>query len=139
MPTYCLILFLYLLTVNFVSMAVTWADKRKAQQNKWRTRESTLICLGMLGGAPAMWLTMLGIRHKTTRKKFMVGLPVIFLTQFSLAGIVFLLIEITCSKFYAPVRENRHKKASLLWECAQRGFFCLKALLSPFLLKKFNQ
>ena len=90
MPTYCLILFLYLLTVNFVSMAVTWADKRKAQQNKWRTRESTLICLGMLGGAPAMWLTMLGIRHKTTRKKLIVGLPVIFLTQFSLAGIVFL-------------------------------------------------
>ena len=83
----------YLLLINLVAAIVTLRDKRRAKAHKWRTRESTLLWLGALGGAPAMWLTMLGIHHKTTRKKFMVGLPVMAVFQLALCGMLLLFAK----------------------------------------------
>ena len=53
------------------------------------------MLLGALGGAPLEWVTMKAIRHKTTRKKFMVGLPLLSLLHLLLWGglLVFLLHE----------------------------------------------
>lgn len=74
----------YLLIINIVAVCVTVSDKKKAQQHKWRVKEATLLLISVLGGSVGMWLTMKAIRHKTQKKKFMIGIPVIFILQIAL-------------------------------------------------------
>ena len=76
------VLLCWLLIISVISVSVTvydkWAAKKRPQH---RTRERTLLLLSALGGSLAMYLTMLGIRHKTRHKKFMIGIPVIMILQ----------------------------------------------------------
>lgn len=67
---------------------LTILDKWKAKHNKWRIPENTLMLVGLLGGALAMYITMKTIRHKTLHKKFMIGLP----TQILLHSILVLVV-----------------------------------------------
>ena len=71
----------YLLLVNVVGAAVTAWDKRAAQHGAWRVAEKTLFLWCILGGCPGVYLTMRLIRHKTLHKRFMWGIPLIFLAQ----------------------------------------------------------
>lgn len=80
----------YLLIISLISVILTVADKVKAINHKWRIRESTLLIFGGLGGAFAMLITMKIIRHKTQKKKFMIGLPVEIILQ------ILLLVIIIC-------------------------------------------
>ena len=73
------LLLLYWCVISVVSAAAAVWDKHRAKAHQWRVPEATLLLLAALGGAAAMYLTMRRIRHKTRRKKFMVGLPAIFL------------------------------------------------------------
>lgn len=84
--------FLIWLAVSFISIVVTVHDKRAAQRWKWRVPEATLLTLGALGGAFAMYVTMRIIRHKTRHLKFMLGLPALMLLHILLLlGFMFLL------------------------------------------------
>lgn len=78
----------YLLIISLISVVLTIADKVKAINHKWRIRESTLLILGGLGGATAMLITMKAIRHKTQKKKFMIGLPIEIILHISLLVII---------------------------------------------------
>lgn len=67
-----------------ISISATVAaivDKIRAERHEWRIPENTLLLIAAIGGAPAMLLTMLIIRHKTRHRKFMGGLPIIILFQ----------------------------------------------------------
>lgn len=75
---------LYLIVVNTISIAITVHDKVSAIKGKWRISESTLLLFSALGGSISMYLTMLTIRHKTRKPKFMVVLPVIIIAQIAL-------------------------------------------------------
>ena len=75
MNQYIIPLLIYLCSISIVSICVTVKDKRAAMHGKRRTPESTLMLLGLLGGAAAMFVTMKIIRHKTRHLKFMLGLP----------------------------------------------------------------
>lgn len=81
--------YLYLAVINLLAVILTVHDKNAAQKNNWRVRERTLMLFAALGGSPEMYLTMLAISHKTRKKKFMIGIPVIFLIQ--LAGVLLVL------------------------------------------------
>ena len=81
-------LLLYLLIINLISAGVTVGDKLRAVRHGVRVPEAVLLCLAVLGGSPAMLLTMLLIRHKTRKPKFMVGVPVILLLQMAAAFVV---------------------------------------------------
>ncbi|MDR0469510.1 MAG: DUF1294 domain-containing protein, partial [Peptococcaceae bacterium] len=70
---------------SLLAVFLTVRDKGAARKNAWRTKESTLIAVSLLGGSFAMLLTMLVIRHKTRRLKFMVGIPLIILAQIAIA------------------------------------------------------
>lgn len=83
------LLFFYFCAVNALSAILTIADKSFAKRQKWRIRESTLILVAVLGGSPAEYIVMRIIHHKTRHKKFMIGLPLIFLIQLT-AVLVFL-------------------------------------------------
>lgn len=72
---------LYLAVVNGIAAAVTAADKGLAALHRRRVPEATLLLIAAFGGAAAMLPTMLLIRHKTRKWKFMLGLPLILLLQ----------------------------------------------------------
>ena len=90
MPLVCKILLVYLAGISLVAVVVTIADKSRARRHKWRVPEATLLTLSALGGSAAMYVTMRCIRPKPQKKKFMWGIPAIFLLQ--LAAAVFCIV-----------------------------------------------
>ena len=81
-------LYIYLIIINLVAVIVTIHDKRAAVKGTWRVKENTLLLISALGGAPAMYLTMLLIRHKTRKPKFMVGIPLILIVELIIVYLV---------------------------------------------------
>ena len=81
--------YIYLVVINIIAVIVTVHDKSAAQRGAWRVKERTLMLISALGGAPAMYLTMLTIHHKTRKPLFMIGIPVIFIIEL----ILFLVVK----------------------------------------------
>ncbi|MCD7740714.1 MAG: DUF1294 domain-containing protein [Ruminococcus sp.] len=50
-------------------------DKRRAQRNKWRISEFTLIIFSLLGGSIGALIGMKAFHHKTKKLKFKVLIP----------------------------------------------------------------
>ncbi len=75
------LILIYLAVVNLAgAVAVCW-DKRRARRGQWRVRERTFFMFALLGGTPGVYAAMRLRRHKTLHKRFMWGLPAIFLLQ----------------------------------------------------------
>ncbi|WP_162291240.1 DUF1294 domain-containing protein [Vogesella sp. LIG4] len=60
-------LYLFFSLLTYVVYA---RDKRAAQLRRWRTRESTLHLLSLLGGWPGAWLAQRRLRHKSSKLAF---------------------------------------------------------------------
>lgn len=71
----------YLILINLVAIIITVYDKIHAKTGKRRVRESTLLLISALFGSVGMYLTMLIIRHKTRKAKFMITLPIMIILQ----------------------------------------------------------
>lgn len=84
-----MMLIYYLLAVNVLTFIVYGVDKWKAQRGRWRVPEATLMGLAALGGSVGAWLAMQLFRHKTQKKKFRYGVPVLFVLQ--VAAVLFYL------------------------------------------------
>ncbi len=82
---------IYLAAVSLFAVIITVFDKIRAMRGGWRVRESTLLIVSALGGSIAMLLTMLLIRHKTRKPKFMLGIPLIIILQIAAAVLVWRL------------------------------------------------
>ena len=82
---------IYLAAVSLFAVIITAFDKIRAMRGGWRVRESTLLIVSALGGSIAMLLTMLLIRHKTRKPKFMLGIPLIIILQMAAAVLVWRL------------------------------------------------
>ncbi len=67
--------------LSITASIITIVDKVRAQEHGWRIPENTLFFIAAIGGASAMLITMLIIRHKTAHRKFMCGLPILILFQ----------------------------------------------------------
>ncbi len=82
------VLCIYIGVLSVISVILCTYDKLISKRNKVSLRipEATLMWLSALGGAAAMLLWMLIIRHKTKHPKFMVGLPVIIALQIALVA-----------------------------------------------------
>ena len=74
-------LLLYLLIINAAGFCLMCADKRRAQKNQWRIRESTLLLVAAVGGSPGCLAAMYLVRHKTRHPKFALGIPVMLALQ----------------------------------------------------------
>lgn len=61
--------------ISVYAVLLTVFDKARARRHGWRVPEAHLLWAAAFGGAAAMLLTMLLIRHKTRHAKFMLGLP----------------------------------------------------------------
>ena len=75
---------IYLIGINVLTFLIYGVDKWKAQRNKWRIPEDTLIWLAVAGGSVGALLGMHLFRHKTKHWKFLIGIPVILLVQVGL-------------------------------------------------------
>ena len=64
-------------------------DKYRARRNKWRIPEKSLMTLAIIGGSLGCFLGMYVMRHKTQKKKFTVGVPVILILQVILIFFIF--------------------------------------------------
>lgn len=74
-------LYLYLICINIITIVVYGIDKRNAVHGKWRIRVSTLLALAAAGGSPGALLAMHLFHHKTRKKKFTIGIPLMLLAQ----------------------------------------------------------
>ena len=88
MNIFVIILSIYLILINLIAVIVTIYDKVCAVKRRWRVKESTLLLLSVLGGSICMYITMLFIRHKTRRFKFMLGIPFILICQIIIAFLI---------------------------------------------------
>jgi uncharacterized membrane protein YsdA (DUF1294 family) len=75
---------IYLIGINVLTFIIYGIDKWKAQRNRWRIPEETLIWLAVVGGSIGALLGMHLFRHKTKHRKFLIGIPVILLVQVGL-------------------------------------------------------
>lgn len=58
--------------MSAVTFIAYWRDKRAAQEGRWRTPESTLQGLALLCGWPGAWLAQGRLRHKSSKRPFLV-------------------------------------------------------------------
>jgi uncharacterized membrane protein YsdA (DUF1294 family)/cold shock CspA family protein len=65
---------LHVFVVYFVASAsafmMYWFDKSAARNSRWRTAESTLHAIGLLGGWPGSLVAMQVFRHKSSKASF---------------------------------------------------------------------
>lgn len=79
----------YLIAINIFATIICLIDKISAIYSKRRISEKFLMLISLFGGSLFMYLTMKVIRHKTLHKKFMVGLPLMIVSQI----IILLMIQ----------------------------------------------
>lgn len=79
-----------LVVLNAVTYFVYAMDKQAARRGAWRTQESTLHLLALLGGWPAAWAGQQTLRHKTVKREFRVAYwATVLLNCAALAALVF--------------------------------------------------
>ena len=81
-------IFYYWLGVNFWTFCVFGFDKYCARSGRRRVPESRLWCLVWLGGSLGAWVAMWVFRHKTLHKKFIYGVPSVWVFQLLIVGII---------------------------------------------------
>lgn len=72
---------LYLICVNLLGFVYFFIDKQKAKRQSWRTPEATLFSIAVFGGSIGCLLGMYLFRHKTRKRAFFIGMPVILAVQ----------------------------------------------------------
>lgn len=66
-----ILVYIAFLTVMSITAFVMYgSDKAKAEKNKWRIKESTLLSIGFFGGAFGAIAGMKHFRHKTKHNYF---------------------------------------------------------------------
>ena len=86
------IILTYLELVNLAAFALMGIDKSRARRKRRRIPEAVLILSAVAGGGIGALAGMFLFRHKTRKKKFTVGIPVIMAMQ---TGFFLLLFYIT--------------------------------------------
>ncbi len=72
---------IYLVIINFLGFIIMGIDKLKAKRGSRRVPENTLFMFTILGGGVGTILGIYIFRHKTKKKKFTVGMPIILIIE----------------------------------------------------------
>ena len=59
--------------VSILTFLVYWYDKSAARNGQWRTKESSLLFLGLAGGWPGAVIAQRLLRHKSGKRTFQVA------------------------------------------------------------------
>ena len=71
----------YLVVINVVAIVVYGVDKLAAIEHRSRIRIITLLGIAMAGGSIGALIAMYAFRHKTQKDYFVIGVPLILITQ----------------------------------------------------------
>ncbi len=71
LPNFFPLFYLLMSTITFIAYAL---DKSAARKGRWRTKESTLQLMALLGGWPGALLAQSWLRHKSQKVSFRVTL-----------------------------------------------------------------
>jgi len=69
LPPLILVAYVAISIVTFIAYAI---DKSAAQNGRWRTNESALHLLALIGGWPGAWIAQQTLRHKSRKIEFRV-------------------------------------------------------------------
>ncbi|MHB1393376.1 MAG: DUF1294 domain-containing protein [Clostridia bacterium] len=83
------ILIIYIILINLIAFVIMGIDKGKAKARKRRISEDSMFIAALLGGALGAKLGMSLFNHKTKHKKFIIGIPIIIIMNFSLFFYIF--------------------------------------------------
>ncbi len=78
---------MYLALVNLLAATLCAVDKQHARSRMTRVSEKTLFIVAAIGGSPTMYVSMRMLHHKTRKKRFMVGLPIMMVVQVGLIAL----------------------------------------------------
>ncbi len=85
-----LTLYFYITLLSAIGFVVMGWDKNRAENRRGRTSENQLILIALLGGSAGIAFGMLIFKHKTSKKKFYIGIPGIYVLQWAvLFGILY--------------------------------------------------
>ena len=72
-------MWLYIIAVNILAFSFMGIDKRRARAGLRRIPERSLFMTAIAGGVFGIWLGMYTFRHKTRKRAFVVGVPLLAL------------------------------------------------------------
>ncbi|NLW52261.1 MAG: DUF1294 domain-containing protein [Tissierellia bacterium] len=72
---------IYIFIINLISIILMAMDKNFAKNNKLRISEKTLFLISHLFGSLGILLGMYMFHHKTKKRRFVYGIPIILLIQ----------------------------------------------------------
>lgn len=72
---------IYLVTINILGFLAMGLDKHKAKKGTWRIPENTLFSFTVLGGGVGTIAGIYAFHHKTKKKKFTIGMPLILILE----------------------------------------------------------
>lgn len=75
---------IYIIAINIVGIIAMFIDKEKAKRGAWRISEKALFIITLLGGGIGTIAGMYIFRHKTKKLNFVVGFPVILITEITM-------------------------------------------------------
>ena len=75
------IILIYLVSINLIGFLAMGIDKYKAKKGIWRIPENTLFMLCVLGGGFGTIVGMHFFHHKTKKKAFTIGMPLILIME----------------------------------------------------------
>ena len=74
-------LILFFVIVNVMAYLFMHIDKNNARNGRKRLSEASLLTTAAIGGSIGMLVSMYVLHHKTRKKKFKYGIPVILVLQ----------------------------------------------------------
>ncbi len=74
--------------MSIITFVMYGVDKRRAQRNKWRISEFTLIIFSLLGGSIGALIGMKAFHHKTKKLKFEVLIPLTLIIWILLGTVI---------------------------------------------------
>ncbi|MFP3123946.1 DUF1294 domain-containing protein [Ectobacillus funiculus] len=72
-------MWLYIMAVNILAFSFMGIDKRRARAGLRRIPERSLFMTAIAGGVFGIWIGMYTFRHKTRKRAFVVGVPLLAL------------------------------------------------------------
>lgn len=70
-------LIIYIGVINFIAFFAMFIDKTNAIKHKWRISERTLLLMGLLGGNFGIISGMIIMKHKLSKARFRIGMPLV--------------------------------------------------------------
>ncbi len=81
----------YLVVINIMTFIFYGVDKKRAVEQEWRISEKKLLWLTAIGGSVGALAGMKCFRHKIKKRKFMIGVPALFLLHVLIGVLIYFI------------------------------------------------